>query len=319
MNPRSLIHFTLASLLAAPVAWAQDDETTTTEPTEPAAETNPLEPTAPTETAAAPLPGDAPFARIADKEETIFAIQRKAYLVKGKLELTPLASASFTDRFVQTFAPAGSVSYHLAENFAVELFGAYMIPTESGLTKEILLGRTRDGVKLSLTPEVAKLTQMLWAAGAGVQWSPIYGKVQIAGVSLGNFNFYIGAGFALGQSRVRCTSGTRLDPNRGFAIPDGATAATCPVPLPDDPEPAEDELREFYEPATLKGMGALSAGVRFYFSNWLGLKFEVKDYIFSARVYQPDNREATQRYTDAIRNNIFAQLGVSFLLGGEED
>ncbi|MEQ8273004.1 MAG: outer membrane beta-barrel domain-containing protein [Deltaproteobacteria bacterium] len=297
--------FVLSAAVAVPTfAFAQDDE----------AETEEVDPLAPTDGAATEeaaddgadaseemADDDAPFARIADQEETIYAVQRKAFLVDGKFELTPLLAASFTDRFVQTFAPAGSVTYHVAENFGIELFGGYMFPTESGLTREILQ-------KGKLTPETAKLTQMLWAAGLGVQWSPIYGKVQLFGASLGNFNFYVGAGVGVGQTRVRCTPGTALDP---VAFPNEECPAAPPL--------MGDQFEEVYEPASLQVMGSLSGGVRFYFSNWLGLKFEIKDYLFSARVYRPETQEATQRFTDAIRSNVYAQLGVSFLLGGEDN
>ena len=51
--------------------------------------------------------GRAPFPRISDDEETIYAVQRKAYLVKDKWEITPMAGLAFNDRFVQTFTFAG--------------------------------------------------------------------------------------------------------------------------------------------------------------------------------------------------------------------
>ena len=179
-----------------------------------------------------------------------------------------------------------------------------MLPTESGLTEEIL-------IEYKLTPEVAKLTQMLWAAGLGVQWSPIYGKVHIFGEYLGNFAIYIGAGLGAGQTRVRCTPANELDPNRGFSPP------TCPI---QDEQVSALEVSEVYEPATLKLMGSISGGIRFNFSNSIGLKIEVKDYIFSSRVFRPQTSDgSTQRFTDAIRNNVFAQIGVSFLLGGEDN
>ena len=41
------------------------------------------------------------FPRISDEEETIYAVQRKAYLVDRKIELTLGGTASFADRFVQ--------------------------------------------------------------------------------------------------------------------------------------------------------------------------------------------------------------------------
>lgn len=286
MTTLALGGFALAVFLAPGLARAQDEAEEAPAPTPAATDTK----------------GNAPFARIADEEETIYAVQRKAYLTDKKIEISPMVALSFTDRFVQTFAPSGSVSYHVAENFAFELYGGYMFPTESGLTAEILQ-------EAKLTPEIAKLTQMLWAAGVGVQLSPIYGKVQVFGRTLGNFAFYVGAGLGIGQTRVQCTPGTLLDPNRGF------DPGTCPM-VEVGPN---DELRVVYEPASTRVMGAISGGVRFYFSNSLGLKFEVKDYIFASRVFRPEMSEPTQRFTDAIRNNLFAQIGLSFLFGGESN
>lgn len=242
--------------------------------------------------------GGGAFARIADDQETIYAVQRKAYLVNHKIEITPLLGADVTDTFVHTIAPGLSLTYHLAENFGIELFGAYMFPSESALRTEILQ-------KQMLTPEVAKLTQMLWGLGVGLQWSPIYGKVQLLGSYLGNFNFYLGVGGAIGQTRVECAPGMALDPNRGFS------PSTCGAK-----DLANDTV---YEPARLVPMGTLSGGIRFYFSTRLGLKVEIKDWLYSESVYRPGSVGSTTAYfTDSVRNNVFAQIGLSFLLGGEE-
>lgn len=245
-----------------------------------------------------------PFPRVSDSEETIFAVQRKAFLVDSKIELTPMFSTSFADRFVQTFAPAVSGVYHLSENFGLEVYGAYMLPTESGLTKEIL-------EELQLRSDISKLTQMLWTAGVGVQFSPIYGKLQILGTYIGNFSFYVGAGFGVGETRVQCTNGLPLDPNRGF--PQNGNGET--VCNPNDIQ-SENTNTVYYEPNTFRVMGSLSGGVRFHFKTWLAIKLEVKDYLFVARVFRPDD---TPSLGDSVRNNIFLQLGVSFLLGGDED
>jgi outer membrane beta-barrel protein len=287
------------ALLVSGNARAQEEE-----------EKQPEQPAEGSETAApsdapAPLTGrkGAPFPRISDEDETIYAVQRKAYLIDKAFEISAMGSLGFFDRFVTTFAPALSVSWHLSENFALELSGAYFFPTESTLTTEIL----EEG---KLTPEIAKLTQMLWVASLGLQWSPIYGKLQIFGTSLGNFQFYIGAGGGAGQTRVQCTPGMMLDPNQ-------FENSVCPQADPNDV--TGDEAVFVYEPATLRFVGHLSGGFRFYFANWIGLKIEVVDYLFVSRVFRPQTTEPTQRFTDAVRNNIFLQLGVSFLLGGEEN
>lgn len=294
-----------AAFLVPSAGWAQDETADELIGGDSAAAAD----EAPAEAAAAPAeaapPTKGPFPRISDSEETIFAVQRKAFLVEGKFELTPLFSTSFADRFVQTFAPAGSVVYHLSENFGLELYGSYMLPTESGLTKEIL----ND---LQLRSDISKLTQMLWTAGLGVQFSPIYGKLQILGTYIGNFSFYVGAGFGVGETRVQCTNGLPLDPNRGF--PTNANGEV--VCNPNDLQSPGAVNPVYYEPNTFRVMGALSGGVRFHFLTWLAVKLEVKDYLFVARVYRPDDAPSL---ADSVRNNIFLQLGVSFLLGGDED
>ncbi|MCB9650066.1 MAG: outer membrane beta-barrel domain-containing protein [Deltaproteobacteria bacterium] len=293
-----------AALTLAPAfafAQAEGDEGEV----DPLASSEPAEPVKPAEPVVAN--GKAPFARVSDDQETIYAVQRKAFLVDGKFELTPMASMSFSDRFVQTFAPAASIVYHLSENFGLEVYGAYMFPNESSFTNEILN-------KKKLRSDTAKLTQMLWAAGVGVQWSPIYGKLQIFNKFLGNFNFYLGAGVGVGQTRVQCDNQNDLDPNRGFPV-DSKGEVVCNPDQVDTIDGVVDQV--FYEPNTFRVMGAFSGGVRFHFSTWMALKFEVKDYLFVARVYRPGN--AGDALSDAVRSNVFAQIGLSFLLGGDED
>ncbi len=243
--------------------------------------------------------GESPgrFLRTVDDDETIYVVQRKAYLVRHRVELSPLVSASFTDQFVQTFAASASGSYHLSENFALEVFGSFMFPEHSSATKEL-----RD--RAETAPELAKLTQMRWAVGLGAQWSPIYGKMELFGHSLGNFSFYMGMGLGMGQTRVSCTPGDRFDPQRGLSEPE------CLI---------SEDGGDSFEPSTLRAMGTLSTGVRFFFSEWLGVKLEIKDWVFVSRVFRAeriqDGVTKAPVFSDAVRNNFFVQLGISVLLG----
>ena len=252
----------------------------------------------------------ADFPRISDNQETIYAVQRKAFLVNRKIELTlNPASTAFTDRFVQTFGFGGGVGYHIAENFGIELHGVYLFPFDSDLTTEIL-----DEGKL--TPEAAKLTQMRWGATAGVEWTPIYGKIEIFDKLLGNFGVYDTAGFGLGQSRVECTINSPLDQDV-FPAPSRDQPRKCEP----DPDRTKDELLDkVYEPDRLHAMVSIGGGIRFFFADFIGLRVEVRDWLFPARVFRPGTSEdeATQKFTDAIRNNVFFNIGVSFLFGGED-
>jgi outer membrane beta-barrel protein len=283
----------LAMSLALP-AWAQpvsEDEASSEE-------------AAPEEEVRADDMGTAAFPRVSDDEETIYAVQRKAFLMNKKFELSVLPAFTFTDRFVQTYGGGLAAAHHVAENFSLEGFFTYLLPNESSLTEEILRGE-------KLTPEIAKLTQMLWGAGIGAQWSPIYGKIEIFDSALGNFSFFVGVGVGVGQTRVTCTPATELDPEVF-----GAGQVCAMVESTGNPD---DAYKVVYEPSRLEMMGTLSGGVRFSFSNSIGLKIEAKDWITPARVFSPSKKDASQRYTDAIRNNVLIQIGVSFLFGGEDN
>lgn len=265
------------------VAMAQEEAT----PPEPIAETDSTGST-----------GEPGFSRVIDNEETIYAIQRKAFLIKDKIELSLMYSNLVGDRFVTTsdsFALAGSASYHLSEQFALELFGGWFNPTISESTEELFRFN-------GLVAEDAKLTQLLWAAGLGFQWSPIYGKLELFDYSLGNFAFYFGAGAGVGQSRVRCFAGQELDPTN-FDPGD-----SCPI------EPNDGVLS--FAPDQTHFVGSFSAGVRFRFLSWLGLKAEIRDYIYTSRVFRADNVPSS---TDTVRNNLFLQIGATFLLGGSQN
>jgi outer membrane beta-barrel protein len=294
---------TLAALVAAPDFVRAQDEGQSEPAADAAAGTSPNEIT----------PSD--FPRVADEEETIYAVQRKAYLIKDKFEVSLMFSALFNDRFVQSYSPVASVTYHLAENFGLELFGGHFIPNPSGARQELL-------DRSSLRPEFARLTELLWAAGIGGQWSPIYGKIEIGGQQLGNFAFYVSAGLAFGQTRTECVGGFALDPNRGFETEQGQDIPFCPVATGED----QDETQ--YAPNEFKPMGSFAGGVRFYFNNWLGLRFEIRDYVFASRVFRPNtsrggggdtSQPGSQRFSDSIRNNVYANIGLSILFGGEDN
>lgn len=278
-----------AALAALPLpAFAQSDASEVAPVDEPAEEAK-----------AAAREGGPGFSRVVDDDETIYAIQRKAYLIENTLELSVLYTSLVGDRFVGTadsLAVSGGAAYHFSEAFAVEVFGGWFNPTESETTTELL-------AELQLETENAKLTQLIWAAGAGVQWSPIYGKLDLLdGAGLGNFAFYLGVGAAIGQTRVQCKGENQLDPNKfGDQRCQGGDAADVVV----------------YEPNTTRPMAVLTVGFRSRLLTWFAVKAEVRNYMFASSVFRPEQDDLA--LSDSIRNNLFFQVGASFLLGGESN
>lgn len=206
----------------------------------------------------------------AENVQTVYAIQAKQNLVSGSFELAPQFVTSVNDRYRRHVGGILSAIYHVRENFAVELSAGGLYGSATDLTIEL-----RN--KASLTPPEARLYQMNALIGADVQWSPVYGKVAIQDMVLGQFNLYfsVGVGAAMMGLEEFNGSGEQLQLENGGWAP----------------------------------MTTFGGGMRFYFTDWLGVRLEVRDYVQALYT----TKAISQAPSSAISNTLLTQLGVSFL------
>ena len=125
---------------------------------------------------------------------------------------------------------------------------------------------------------MVKFYELTWLATADLQWSPIYGKLSSYDRVLGEFNLYlsVGGGF----------TGLRLEDKRnspGDYLIEGASQIT----------------------ATYGG------GLRFYFTDWFGVRFEIRDYVQALAVYQEQTQTDESSYD--VANTVLSQLGLSLI------
>ncbi len=237
---------------------------------------------------------DAPAAAPADEaptttEETIFVVQGKPFLVAGKFELSPQLAQSVNDSFTSHTGVIASGLYHLKENVAFELTGGVFAwwnatgPALGGRDSELTV-ELRE--KESLAPERVKLYQFPWFAAADAQWSPLYGKVSVHDLALGQFNLYLSVG--AGAFGLQLESLTQ----------NGVQKSYVDLPAP------------FGVPATLAT--SFGGGLRFYFTDWLGVRIEVRDYVLPLSVREADVADADGPSFD-VTNLVLGQAGVSFI------
>jgi outer membrane beta-barrel protein len=223
-------------------------------------------------------------------EETIYVVQGKRFLAQGHFELTPQLAMSVNDSFTAHTGLLVSGLYHLKENVAVEatVGGFAWLDSRSGAPR--LGGRDSDLTvelrqKESLAPERVKLYQFPWLVAGNLQWSPMYGKVSIHDLVLGQFNLYLSVGAGL--------AGLQLETLTPDATKEEFVTLASPV-------------------APITSFGG---GLRFYFTDWLGVRLEVRDYVMPLAVFQ----NGANRIEDAevpsfdVTNLILTQLGVSFV------
>jgi outer membrane beta-barrel protein len=285
-----------AALLVGAPAFAQDDDKAEAKDAE--ASSDDEDEGEGGEDKADPADGEAPAGAPASDvaaektpiEETIYVVQGKPFLVAGDFELTPQFAQSVNDSFTSHTGFMVSGLYHLKENVAFEVAGAAFGwldvggPRFGGRDSELTV-ELRD--KESLAPERVKLYQFPWLLAADAQWSPFYGKVSLQDVALGQFNLYLSVGASV--VGLQLESLTQNGRQKSYVdLP--ATFGALP---------------------TMTLSTTFGGGLRFYFTDWLGVRVEVRDYVIPLSVRESEVDDADGPSFD-VTNLVLAQAGVSF-------
>ncbi len=155
----------------------------------------PAEPTSPSESA----PPSAPEAKAEATPERPFsekdvalgdkvkAVQRKGFLRRGRIEVTPMFAATANDAFYQKFGYGGRLGYNLQDSF--ELAARYT------RYEQMRTDNVREG-KIAFQSQLLN-TELYQQAMLDGIWSPIYGKAAFLGKSIVHFDLFLTGGFGL--------------------------------------------------------------------------------------------------------------------------
>lgn len=222
-------------------------------------------------------------------DESIYVVQRRTFSKKHALEIAPIGFSSINNKFVGHYGPALSLAWHARENFAIEWMIAKTFARYSTIVYEVFEYE-------QLTPEAVDLKQLTFFSTLGVHYSAFYGKldfsVPVLRHVLMDYDVYASTGFGLAGTREPCT------PRRGDC---GAPIEGLGFGLHD---PA-DTLDRY------KISGTVGLGLRMFFSNYVGLRLELRDMMYADRSIEPG------LVTTDIRHNVFFMAGVSVMLGAD--
>ncbi len=235
-------------------------------------------------------------ARVPFPDESIYVAQERAYTKRGHFEITPMFGATLNNRYTSALGGALGLTYHVRENFGIEAIGGYVQPSYTAAVGELFNGE-------QAAPFNAELKQMQWFAGGDLQWAPFYGKLRLVPGVLGVFDVYISAGFAAVATRSPCTPGAIYN---GNGIADGSDIqgikGNCPA-RPNNSLPSDTHLA-----------GNFGAGIRIFFTSFLGVRIELRDLVYSDNVVVILPGGSTENVSTTIRHQVFIFLGVSFLI-----
>lgn len=213
-------------------------------------------------------------------------VQNRFFLKANRFEIAPVLGYIPNNPFVKRYIGGVLGAYHFSETFAAE--GAFMYAPDLGgsdlkdLTATLvqIANNQSSGSKFR-----QPLEKMIMGATFAARWAPVYGKINLIGERVLNFDFYGVAGLGM------------LSINEYYATYDNqAPTGAVPVKI------SESEKK-------VKVPVNLGVGMDFFVSSSVAVKLDARSYLYvdTKPQYDPNVPVTESR----IYNNFVASTGVS--------
>lgn len=224
------------------------------------------------------------------------AVENRFFLKEGRFEISPLVGYVPNNPFAKRFMAGGILGYHFGESISVQAQVLYSPDRGEDDLKplvEVLLDRAANGGGTGGTtpsgeppPEFQQpLDKASLSAAFGPAWSPFYGKINLVGETVLNFDFYVFGGIGM-LSKINYVA-------------------------------TYDENQSDGNFVTLTGKGnevkvSFYAGVgqNYFLNQFLAVKIDIRGmfYVDNAPQYDPNVPETDQH----LYNNVIATAGLAF-------
>lgn len=224
----------------------------------------------------------APVRALAQSKSDVFAgkippVAGQLFSKAGRVELTLSGNFSLDDAFYQKYFAGLKAGYHFNEFFSLSAQAAAGF---TRTTSSTVLCPSNSGCHEASAYQLFQVPGNLKAVyGLEGSWSPIYGKLNAFSEKVGHFDMSLLAGVDLVAYKEVISSEQAAQMEQSGAAP----------------------------PITRTWGGHLGLGARFFFSPWLALRAEVKDYLF--RIEIPNSGTDKK-----LQNQLFTEIGLSFFL-----
>lgn len=217
-------------------------------------------------------------------------VQNRFFLKSRRFELTPQFGYVPNNPFAHRYVGGIGVAYHPSEVFAAEgvFFVAPDLGTDDlkGLTQTLVSLPNKEGDRDFEQP-VDKMAQ---GGAIAARWAPFYGKINLLGEKVLNFDFYGDAGLGLlSINKYMATMNPEYD---------SACVENCPpVVRLSSPEP------------TARVTLNLGTGFNFFLNQTLSFKLGVRGYF-----YVDDTVTADDTTAKRVTSNVMATAGIAIFL-----
>ncbi|MCP3101630.1 outer membrane beta-barrel domain-containing protein [Myxococcus sp. K15C18031901] len=195
-----------------------------------------------------------------DPNVSLHIVQKKRFADEGKHELALYpAVVQVNGKYTNHAGTALHYSYHLQENFALQVTGQYNWHTNESDFNLELIDKVREQA------QAASSLLLVWGLQAGVEVTPLYGKFAFLDNKLAQFSLVLSGGAGVGFTRhlIRPEVANEVDGQR-YDVP-----------------------ARFGDTGS-KFLGSVGGGFRLQFGESYALRLEVRDLIYTARVDKVD-------------------------------
>ena len=241
---------------------------------------------------AANSPAQEAVDQLGEERGTDETIKNRFFLKANRFEVAPVLGYVPNNPFARRYTGGMLLAYHISEAFAAE--GAILYSPDlgqddlKGLTKTLVQIAHQGDPDVNLQQPVDK---MILGATFALRWAPVYGKINLLGEQVLNFDFYGTAGLGLlsiaeyyAKYNVGFATGTSDE-----VVDLVPSQSTYTVPL------------------------NIGLGFDFFLSQSVALKLDARSYLYVGEQpdYDPDDDTALG---SRLYNNFIASAGVSIFI-----
>jgi outer membrane beta-barrel protein len=227
----------------------------------------------------------------AEREERA-AVENRFFLKKERFEISPVFGYVPNNPFARRYVGGAVIGYHIDEILAASVSIGYAPDGGEGDLKPlvpVLLDRARNAQTGAGSSDAFQqpLDKIVLSFSAGVSWAPIYGKINLVGETVLNFDFYtfLGVGMVSKQNFV-----ATYDENA-------------------DVDAGEDFVRLQAEANEVRLAPAVGIGQNYFLNQTMALKLDACAFFWVDDVPNYDASAATEN--KRLYNNFTASVGLA--------
>ncbi len=233
------------------------------------------------------------------------AIRYRREIRRLRLEITPSFTAGINQDYKNAIGVGGTITFNFLDWLGIGFEGSYLFNNNTPLEDEVRKaisskeksrypnGYVTPGPNPTLAQHDQRVLGIQAAMSPFVQVTPFSGKFALFSSAFAWYDLYAKLGLGLVSYK-----------QDGNPVVGGEGAI---------PDPNLQDTSQF---AGMKVGAMIGVGVHLYFTDWIGLQLELRDYIVKANPSGGDvngDRKLTSA-DEGAQNNIFFTLGLTFVL-----